>query len=194
MNVLKKIFKGKKDTNSEKNQDNSDNENDHCHTDFDKTFEEARRVSAIIPQIKRECEYRGSPSRGRNSRSKSPSPFPQNSKVKQMKNASSGRKGSEPLNMPSNPSDKMRRNMRESQRKRAKEMVESMDWMRPTESSTSSNVTPQIAHSQMITPQICICEALPIAKPKRAKAVIPERKTSSLATPGRMVVAANLHP
>jgi len=71
MNVLKKLIgggSGKKNSGGKgekkhsKDDDEYDYEADHCETDFDQQFEQARRSTStsVPPPIMSQCEYRGS--------------------------------------------------------------------------------------------------------------------------------------
>uniref|UniRef100_A0A915P7Q1 Uncharacterized protein n=1 Tax=Meloidogyne floridensis TaxID=298350 RepID=A0A915P7Q1_9BILA len=87
--------------------------------------------------------------------------------------------------------DSIQRNMTMTQQKQAKDFVESLDWIQPTQQVSSSVIQPQVVQSQMIVPQIHICEALPVARPSKAvTAVIPQKRSGipvPVAASGRVV-------
>uniref|UniRef100_A0A914L9B6 Candidate secreted effector n=1 Tax=Meloidogyne incognita TaxID=6306 RepID=A0A914L9B6_MELIC len=87
--------------------------------------------------------------------------------------------------------DSVQRNMTMTQQKQAKDFVESLDWIQPTQQVSSSVIQPQVVQSQMIVPQIHICEALPVARPSKAvTAVIPQKRSGipvPVAASGRVV-------
>ncbi|KAL3072382.1 hypothetical protein niasHS_005874 [Heterodera schachtii] len=214
MNALKKLLggggkkKGKRE--EEKQRDKSEDEGEHIATDFDKTFEEAaKKTSATVPQI---INYRGSPSR--TNRSKSPSPYQcrittqqqqpkqQQHPIKKVSSAVANRtptrirKGSAPgaykllgdAKSATPEKDLMRRKMTESQQKRAKDIVESLDWIKPAEESTN----PIIAKTESICPQVHLCEMISLPRADQwAVAVIPQRQLTPLPVP--LAASGKLH-
>ncbi|KAF7632082.1 hypothetical protein Mgra_00008529 [Meloidogyne graminicola] len=203
------------------NENEDDYEPEHCETDFDKQFEHARRSmsTTIVPTITH-CEYRGSPSRSNRNTpqssnlksirsTKSPSPLQQPPTPSSQRprlssplvppNSISVRKSSKSTPLMQRKSqtpetqniatgkDLVQRRMTLSQQKQAKDFVESLDWIQP-----NTVIEPQVVQSQMITPQIHICQALPIArKDKAVSAIIPQRRSGPVIASGRVVNAVN---
>uniref|UniRef100_A0A1I8BNC6 Uncharacterized protein n=1 Tax=Meloidogyne hapla TaxID=6305 RepID=A0A1I8BNC6_MELHA len=243
MNIFKKLISGAgggKKESIKSNKDLADNTNgnleddyepEHCETDFDKQFENARRSisTTTVPTITH-CEYRGSPSRSNRSTpnqscnlksirsTKSPSPLQPPSTPSSQRprlqssplaasNSVAVRKNSKstPLiqrksQTPEKPGvstdkDSVQRKMTMTQQKQAKDFVESLDWIQPNQQVSSTVVQPQVVQSQMIVPQIHICEALPVARPSKAvTAVIPQRRSGipvPVAASGRVVNISN---
>ncbi|KAI3415675.1 hypothetical protein GPALN_005267 [Globodera pallida] len=217
--------KGKKDDDDGAGKMNKydDYEGEHIETDFDKTFEEAaKKTSSTVPQI---VDYRCSPPARTNRSSKSPSPYQcrvttQQQQPKQqhpIKKVSSAignrtpiqiRKGSAPgtfklsgdMKGTTPEKDLMKRKMTESQQKQAKDIVESLDWIKPAEECYSASVKPMVAQAETISPKVHVCEMIPLPRANQqwAVAVIPQRQVAMLPPPlaasGKLRVSTDQQP